>query len=333
MKNFILPLMLGLLVLVYFLGPQTKQFDADDKLPNLDINIEEAIKFVSYKEKQASIKSGNESYFLFADSVPKKKPISVLYLHGFAASPFEGDPVHKWFAKQYDLNLYVPRLAHHGIIGGNAMLDLTANSLWESAKEAYLIAKTLGDSVIIIGTSTGCTLALMLAARYPEIKGLVLLSPNIKIKDPAAFVLNNPWGLNIARLIIGSDSLTFQNEPEFGKYWYNSYRLESTAQLQELLEKNMTIETFAKVNKPTLTLYYFKDKDHCDQMVNTDKIVWMHQNLGTSQNAKRLVNLPEAGDHILGNPIRSKDIAGVQREMLTFSQEILAMEFVKEKMF
>jgi len=326
MKKYIPLFIIGLLILIYFIGPKTAKFDADDKLPAGKANIAEEIASVLSKDSQALVKSGNQFFFVFADSIPQKRPVVVLYLHGFAASPFEGEPVHKWFAKQYNLNLYVPRLAQHGIIGGNAMLNLPANELWESAKEAYVVAKALGDSVIIMGTSTGCTLALMLAARYPEIKGMILLSPNIRIKDPAAFVLNNPWGLNIARLVVGSDSLTFQNEPEFGKYWYNSYRLEATAQLQELVEKNMTEQTFAKIHKPTLTLYYFKDKEHCDQMVNTDKIIWMHHQLASPEPIKRLVNLPEGGDHILGNPIRSKDVAGVQREIQSFSQEILNLK-------
>lgn len=32
---------------------------------------------------------------------------------------------------------------------------------------------------------------------------LINLSPNIAINDPAAFLLNNPWGLYIARAVMG----------------------------------------------------------------------------------------------------------------------------------
>ena len=35
-----------------------------------------------------------------------------------------------------------------------------------------------------MATSTGGTLALKLAAEYPDIAGLILLSPNIAINDP-----------------------------------------------------------------------------------------------------------------------------------------------------
>ena len=64
------------------------------------------------------------------------------------------------------------------------MINLTADKLWNSAKEAYAIGKQLGKKVIIMATSTGGTLALKLAAEYPEIAGLILLSPNIAINDP-----------------------------------------------------------------------------------------------------------------------------------------------------
>ena len=127
----------------------------------------------------------------------------MVYLHGFSASQEEGDPVHVEFARAFGCNLYLSRLAGHGIDTIDAMINLTAEELWNSAKEAYAIGKQLGKKVIILATSTGGTLALKLAAEYPEITGLILLSPNIAINDPNAWLLNNPWGLQIARLIKG----------------------------------------------------------------------------------------------------------------------------------
>jgi alpha-beta hydrolase superfamily lysophospholipase len=91
---------------------------------------------------------------------------------------------------------------------------MTAENLWESAQQAYAIGKQLGNKVILMGTSTGGTLALQLAAAYPEIAGLVLYSPNIAINDPNAWILNNPWGLQIARLVKGSKLNTAANNTE-----------------------------------------------------------------------------------------------------------------------
>jgi len=116
----------------------------------------------------------------------------------------EGDPVHRDIAKFFGCNLYLARLAQHGIDTTDALINMTADNLWESAKQAYAIGKKLGKKVILMGTSTGGTLALQLAATYPEVSGLVLYSPNIAIKDPNAWLLNNPWGLSIARMVKGS---------------------------------------------------------------------------------------------------------------------------------
>ena len=51
-----------------------------------------------------------------------------------------------------------------------------------------------------MGTSTGGTQALQLAAAYPnDVAALILMSPNIEINDPNAWILNNHWGLQLAQ--------------------------------------------------------------------------------------------------------------------------------------
>ena len=49
-------------------------------------------------------------------------------------------------------------------------------------------------------------MALVLAAEYPqETFAIINMSPNIAINDPAAFLLNDPWGLQIARTVMGGN--------------------------------------------------------------------------------------------------------------------------------
>ncbi len=128
------------------------------------------------------------------DSLKEKTEYAVVYLHGFSASREEGDPVHSDFAKKFGCNLYLPRLEDHGIDTTEPLAFLTADRLWNSAKESYAIGKQLGRKIILMSTSTGGTLALKLASEYPDIAGLILLSPNIAINDGFAWLLNNPWG-------------------------------------------------------------------------------------------------------------------------------------------
>ncbi len=84
-------------------------------------------------------------------------------------------------------------MADHGIDTTEQLLYFTPDRWWKSSKEALAIGKALGDKVIIMSTSTGGTMGLLLAADYPkDIFALINMSPNIAINDPLAFVANNP---------------------------------------------------------------------------------------------------------------------------------------------
>jgi pimeloyl-ACP methyl ester carboxylesterase len=205
------------------------------------------------------------------------------------------------------------------------MLQVTADRLWNSAKQAYAIGKQLGKKVILMATSTGGTLALKLAADYPEIAGLILLSPNIAINDPNAWLLNNHWGLQIAHMIQGKYILSKDTTALCAKYWYPRYRMESVVQLEELLETSMNESTFEKVKQPTLVLYYYKDEEHQDQVVKVTAMKRMFRQLGTSESQKQLVAVPEAGDHVIGSPIKSKDVKKVEEECEIFGRNILKL--------
>ncbi len=319
-------LIIPVLLLFYFSGPKPSDELIETTLPSYPSNLNELQTLLLSKENTQKLKPGNQAQMVWADPTPQKTKYVILYLHGFGACAYEGMPIHQEIAKKYHANLYLSRLAFQGIDTSNAMYFLNMNNLWQSAIEAYAMAKQMGDSVVIMSTSTGSTLALMLAARYPEIKGLINYSPNIRLKDPLAFLLDNPWGLHIARLVIGADSFNYQLDAEFSKYWYCAYRLESVVQLERLLETQMVPETFKKVNQPVLNLYYYKDENHQDQMVNVEKIKWMHGLLATPETKKRIFNVENAGDHILANPIRSKDIQTVFNQTSSFCDEILGLK-------
>ena len=191
-------------IIVYFLGPRPAVPKYAKELPVIPAEPALLEKYVHDKEAVHKLKPDNQARVIWLnDSLREKTDYAVVYLHGFSASQEEGDPVHYQFAKKFGCNLYLSRLAEHGIDTIDAMVNLTADKLWNSAKEAYAIGKSLGQKVILMATSTGGTLALKLAAEYPEIAGLILLSPNIAINDPLAWVANNHWGLQVAHLAKG----------------------------------------------------------------------------------------------------------------------------------
>ncbi|MBV9988865.1 MAG: alpha/beta hydrolase [Chitinophagaceae bacterium] len=316
--------LLIILVIIYVLGPSPATPVYSHELPAVPAAAA-LDQFVAQQESQHRIKPNNEARIVWAnDSSKQKTEYAIVYLHGFSASQEEGDPVHRNIAKMFGCNLYLSRLSQHGIDTADALINFTADNVWESARQAYAIGKQLGNKVILMGTSTGASLALQLAAAYPEVAALVLYSPNIEINDKNAWLLNNPWGLQIARLVKGSSYNTAKmNTPEYKQYWNYQYRLEAAVQLEELLETGMVASTFSLVKQPTLTMYYYKDEAHQDPVVRVEAMKEMMAAIATPASQKRMIAVPNAGSHVIASPIQSKDIATVERETARFLEEIL----------
>jgi esterase/lipase len=316
-----------LLIVVYFLGPQPSSPKYTKELPEIPAEPALLEKYIKDHEALHKLKPDNEARIIwFNDSAKQKTDYAVVYLHGFSASQEEGDPVHTLFAKQFGCNLYLSRLAEHGIDTAEAMANLTADNLWNSAKEAYTIGKKLGKKLILLATSTGGTLALKLAAEYPDIAGLILLSPNIAINDPLAWVANNHWGLQIAHLVKGKYNITDDTSALERQYWYNKYRIESVTELQELLETTMKGSLFEKIKQPVLLLYYYKDEEHQDKTVKVSAMKRMFRQLGTPDSLKREIAVPNAGEHVIGSYITSKDVKTVEEECIKFGKEVLHLQ-------
>jgi esterase/lipase len=328
-----LKIILGLvliLFIVYLVGPHPSTPIYAIDLPTVPSEPTELIKYVQQEESKHKVKKDNEAEIVWTDTSSKKKTTySIVYLHGFSASKMEGAPTHKNIAAKFGFNLYLARLSQHGIDTSDALINMTADNLWETAKQAYAIGKQLGDKVILMGTSTGGTLALQLAATYPDVAGLILYSPNIAVNDANAWLLNNPWGLQIARLVKGSNYNIISADTVYAKYWNTKYRLESLASLEELLETKMTAATFQSIKQPVLTLFYYKDEQHQDPVVKVIATKAMFEQLGTSKELKRAVAMPNTGNHVLASPILSKDVAGVEQQTIGFLQEMMHLNPIK----
>jgi esterase/lipase len=312
---------------LYWVGPNPADPVYTNDLPVLSDSPQQLEIYVAEQEKKHLIKPDNEARIVWHnDSLKNTTEYAIVYLHGFSASQEEGNPVHRNLARAFGCNLYLARLAEHGIDTSDALLNYTAAGLWQTAKEAYAIGKKLGKKVILMGTSTGGTVALQLAAAFPDIAGIVLYSPNIAINDPNAWLLNNPWGLQIARLVKGSNFNTAgHDDSTYKKYWNYTYRLEATVQLEELLETTMLPSTFSAVRQPVLALYYYKDENNHDKVVKVSAIQKMMKELGTPDSLKRSVAMANTGNHVLASPILSKDVAGVEKETSKFLQQVMKL--------
>jgi len=329
-KGLFIPLAIILvLIAIYMSGPKMPKPEMSAKLPDQVANTVLAEELILAGEAGiTNVRPGNQSILAwYDDSLKTKTEYCLLYLHGFSASPFEGNPVHVNFGKSLGMNVYVPRLAEHGLITDDALLNMTPDRMWESAKDALVLARALGDKVIIMGTSTGGTLALALAAQFPDkVDGLIMFSPNVKIYDKTASLLGKPWGLQIARAVMGGDYRVLEPDPETDAYWYNKYRVESLVYLQQLIDVTMTSKVFKKVTQPIFVAYYYKDEEHQDNTVSTKAIEWMFDNMGTAPDKKQIQAFPEAGAHVICNSLTSDSWLEVQNAAIAFARDIMKIK-------
>ena len=313
------------LLLLWWVGPKPQTPVLPNEIGVTDLTPEELEAAISAREARVEgLKPDNQSRIIWANEDREKTPYVILYLHGWSASYMEGDPVHRTIARRYGANLYLPRLYGHGIdLGDETFGGMTATQLMASAANALAEAKVLGDSVILMGTSTGGTLGLYLATIDPVISGLILYSPNIRVRYKTAFLLNDPWGYQIARFVTGSAYYGWEAEDARKQYWTTHYRLKALTELQELLETAMVPNTFEKVTLPVFTGYYYKNDSLQDNTVSVQAIREMFPLLGSDR--KRMHVFPDVGHHVMASSLTSDDIPSVLRETIDFMENEMAL--------
>ena len=320
---FVLAVLFGL----FIIGPEVEMPDLETPLPEIQYDLNELKDWIDSKEATFdNIKPDNASQLIFHDSVPQKTAYSVLYLHGFSASRAEGNPVHLNIAKALKANLYLPRLSDHGLIEEEPMLHFTAQRYLDSAKEALAVAKKIGEKVIVVSSSSGGTLSLILG-NDPQIAALLLFGPNVEIYNPDAKLLTLPWGLYIARAVLASkyhvmDKITEQKL----NYWTTRYRLECTLHLQKLMETGMRPEIFRRITSAVFMGYYYKNEEEKDEVVSIPAMLKMFDELGTPNNKKQKMAFPDAVDHVIGSYLTTSNYSQVEKVALSFLEEKLNID-------
>ena len=311
---------------MYFGGPQAEYpaFSAEIKPPDANIgNIED---FVRKKYRAIpNLKPENAGYIRWADSTRRRTEYSILYLHGFSASPMEGDPVHREFAKKFGCNLYAPLLAKHGIEDKESFKDLTPKDLIDSAKEAIAVAQILGEKVIILSCSTGSTLSVYLTAHNPDaVHAQLLFSPNIDLADRTTDLLTKPWGLQIAQKVTGSAYRHVPLPAPCHPYWTMDYRLEGVVALKALVQQTMTAEVFAKITQPLFVGYYYKNNEESDHTVSVPAIREFVKQVNTPAHLKKEKAYLN-GTHVMLSPLQNPDITEAREDCYRFAEEVLRM--------
>lgn len=327
-------ILIGLVAIlaIYFLGPQPDApvLNASPTWTQIPDSMRQISEFVQQKElANKELKPNNEAKIIWDDSLnPQKTKYSFLYVHGFSASQMEGDPVHRQVAAAFNGNLVLARVAGHGEkTSGHTLGNVTADDYYASVENYLAIAKKVGQEVIVMGTSFGGAMTVYLASKHPEIKAIILYGPCIAVADPNAVLLDNPWGLQLARLIKGGE---FNEIPSKNKahdaYWNLHYRLEAVVEMQNFLTHTMNKEVFSQVKIPVLLTYYYRDEAHQDQVVSVKAMQEMFPDLGTVSALKRQIAFPESGNHVITSPILGNKTELPMQASVQFLKEVVNLK-------
>lgn len=166
-----------------------------------------------------------------------RTPYAVVNLHGFSATRQETAPLAERVAAALGANLFETRLAGHGHTR-QPMHEVQAEDWLDDTAEALAIGARLGDRIVVIGTSTGGTLALAMSNHdtADAVSDIVVISPNLQPGDGKAAWLTRPAGPLIARLIAG-DTRSWEAHNELqARYWSTSYPIEAAIEMMRLVD-------------------------------------------------------------------------------------------------
>ncbi len=312
--------------LFYFLGPKPVSSDLSKSVLPVTTDLNGLDAYISKNESSVpNLKDDNQARVVWVnDDLKTRTEYSVVYLHGFSASQAEGFPIHREFAKRYGFNLYLARLEGHGTSESDAMTGLTSESLVNSAKEAIAIASLLGEKVIVMGTSNGCTLALYLASGKNDIHSLIMYSPNIALENKGASYLTGPWGRQLAKIAAKGEVISWGTKSGTDSlYWNTSYSIDGLIAMQDLMDQTMKPSVFKAVNQPLFMGYYYKNDKEKDHTVSVPAMLKMFDQLGTKDSEKVKKAFPNVGAHVIASSYKSRDLGEVRKETYRFAENIL----------
>jgi pimeloyl-ACP methyl ester carboxylesterase len=327
-KILIVFLVLSILVAVgIMLGPREVISPLAGEYPVVPEDPWELEEYLQLREDTvAGLKEDNQAKIIWADSLSKHRTeYAFVYIHGFGASEKEGDPVHRELAEYFGANLFLTRLPEHGIKRDDAFRHLSAQQLADGAREAYAIGKAIGDKVVVIGTSMGGALTLMLASEQEDIEAIVLYSPAIKDFDGRLDLLFRPWMKNIMAAAMTNEEgvQILPRTGEKAKYWSEEYHIHAYTSLAVLLKSKMNPAVYRNVEQPVFMGYFYKDEGTQDFVVSVPAMLDMFEQLGTSDEQKEKMAFPEANDHVISSRITSDDWESVLEATKTFlSQKV-----------
>lgn len=265
------------------------------------------------------IRPGLEKRIVWSDPERRQKtPIAIVYLHGFSASQGETRPLSENVAEALGANLYLTRLAGHGRTS-DAMAEASVDAWMNDTAEAIAIGRTIGERVVVIGVSTGATLAMRAALdrqTIPAPDALVLISPNFGLNAAGENLLTAPWSPLFVPLVLGAER-GFEPAGDIDRrYWTTRYPTRAILPMAALVAatRNAPIET---LDRPVLAI--FSPEDRVVDAGETERVL---ARLPQVAAIERIGETGDPGNHVIAGDARSpQTTAAIAERIVRFVEE------------
>lgn len=253
---------------------------------------------------------GAEKVIDWAVAPGQRTELAVVYIHGFSASRREISPVPEAIASALGANYFGTRLAGHGrrdstaedAVPGAALGDVSVEDWALDLAEAMAIGRRLGERVVLIGTSTGGSLA-TLAALEPtwrdDIAALVTISPNFGLRDSQAWTLDLPYASQWLPRISGAERGFPPLSDDHALYWTERYPSRALFPLRTVQRAAAAAEHGA-AEVPMLVFYSAGDR-----VVQPEATARVIQRWGARVDSHVVENADDPGQHVITGDIRS----------------------------
>jgi len=280
------------------------------------MNIDNVQEYLHQREGQfRDIVPGTEKSLLWAEKNPVQTDYALVYIHGFSASRQETNPLCAILAESLGANVFFTRLAGHGRTS-EALGEVELQNWVDDYREAIEVGLCIGKKLLVIGVSTGGTLATWGAACFdhPRVAAYMCLSPNYRPKNPFAALALWPWARIWLPLIMPEVSFEPRNE-DHRRYWTERYPVEGVFPMMELL-KLVRKSPVERITKPFQILYSPQD-----QVVDSRMTEKIFTRIGSD--ARSLVPRFKSDDfenHLLAgdilSPSTTDEVAGIMLEFI-----------------
>ena len=230
-------------------------------------NVEKQIK--SDEAAVPNLRQNIGKKILWAGKPSQKTSLSIVFIHGFSATRVELSPVIEKVAKSIGANIFFTRLTGHGQ-DGIALSHATFDDWISDTNEAIRIGEVIGDEVILIGSSTGCSLIHCILEVQKKVKSVIYVSPNFGPSSYKGHFLRLPGAKWFIPLILGNEHAFTPKNSEHARCWTTRYPTKALFPVKDAVVA-ASLVSHSKIKLPIL--FWFSDYDKVVSPKATRRII------------------------------------------------------------